>query len=217
MKRSSDGSACACALLTKANMKLIPAIRHLLGAFSLPLVIAGLSTLASCATQKSSVALGSNGTDIVNHPEHHIGDHVTIRGKVKNVYSHGSFTVGPEGFLKLDLPVLARGPETSVPPLHEGDRVEIEGVVRTFTQRDFLGGYSTGFYGTGPRLLWHWIRLPDDGRILRFGNTGSLSRLLRRLGRSADDHRASGGKALMILALMIARTAHGARPDAVPA
>jgi hypothetical protein len=149
MKRSSDGSACACALLTKANMKLIPAIRHLLGAFSLPLVIAGLSTLASCATQKSSVALGSNGTDIVNHPEHHIGDHVTIRGKVKNVYSHGSFTVGPEGFLKLDLPVLARGPETSVPPLHEGDRVEIEGVVRTFTQRDFLGGYSTGFYGIG--------------------------------------------------------------------
>lgn len=105
--------------------------------------------LTSCATQQPSAALGSTGTDIVNHPERHIGEHVTIRGKVNTVYNRGSFTVGPEGFLKLDLRVLARGPERSVPRLREGDRVEVQGVVRTFTRRNFMAGYRTGFYGAG--------------------------------------------------------------------
>lgn len=130
-------------------MKTLLKILHPARAFGFTLAAAGLFTLASCATQKPSAALGSTGTDIVNHPEQHIGEHVTIRGKVNNVYNRGSFTVGPEGFLKIDLRVVARGPEGSVPWLHEGDRVEIEGVVRTFTRRDFMGGYSSGFYGTG--------------------------------------------------------------------
>ncbi len=123
--------------------------------------------------QKPSAALGSTGTDVINHPEQHIGEHVTIRGKVNNVYSHGSFTVGPDGFLKTDLRVLARGPENSVPRLHEGERILIEGVVRTFTRRDFMGGYSTGFYGTGLGFYGYGSALSMTGGFYGVGAPGS--------------------------------------------
>ncbi|HEY1582863.1 MAG TPA: hypothetical protein VGF73_07185 [Chthoniobacterales bacterium] len=105
---------------------------------------------ASCAlNQEPSPQLGATGTDIINHPERHVGQQVSIIGTVNNVYSRGSFTVGPEGFLQTDLRVLARGPERNVPRLRSGERVRIVGVVRVFTRREFLGGYPTGFYGTG--------------------------------------------------------------------
>lgn len=153
-------------------MKKLLALFHFAPAFGLALAIAGLFTLASCATQKPSAALGATGTDIINHPEQHVGEQVTVRGKVNNVYSRGSFTVGPEGFLKIDLRVVARGPESSVPRLHEGDRVEIEGVVRTFTRRNFLAGYSTGFYGSGLGFYGFGPAYPMTGGFYGLGGTG---------------------------------------------
>lgn len=142
---------------------------HPARALGIVLASAGLFIFASCATQKPSAALGSTGTDIINHPGQHIGEHVTIRGKVNSFYSRGSFAVGPEGFLKMDLRVLARGPESSVPRLHQGDRVMIEGVVRTFTRRNFMSGYSTGFYGTGLGFYGFGAAYPMRGGFYGLG------------------------------------------------
>lgn len=116
---------------------------------SLGLVAIATIALTGCTMyQQPSAALGPRGTDIINHPERHVGESVTVRGKVNNVYSRGSFTVGPEGF-ETDLRVLARGPASSVPRLREGDPVRVSGVVRIFLRRNFVTGYPTGFYGTG--------------------------------------------------------------------
>lgn len=73
----------------------------------------------------------------------------------------------------MDLRVLAREPESSVPRLHQGDRVMIEGVVRTFTRRNFMSGYATGFYGTGLGFYGYGSAFPMRGGFYGLGRPGS--------------------------------------------
>ncbi len=112
--------------------------------------VAAALALGACALQQEpSAALGRTGTDIINRPERHVGERVTVSGIVNEVYSPGSFTVGPDGFLKSDLRVVTRGPLVTPPRLAPGDRVRVTGLVRIFRWQEFQRGYRTGFYGSG--------------------------------------------------------------------